>query len=271
MRFSTILDDPQSFTDLGQGVSSAVRYSENEQMTLKILPNFIYFVCAGNHEGSFMEIRLSEAEIFSTYVMEGFSAEKNFIVMTLRGQEFQKLINSDVEKVRLKLVKKNGRPTLSAEIKNNEFSKFIPITIRKTAEAEEFLTPTIDPPLVGLVVDQIDSFRDVVETFNKTKIEFLDMQLFLDGELRITGVTQTGEEYDIRFNELTVIADIGNAQDTEVFRVKVAPLNRFMQCLPSDACRFSIRVSERYQIFISVKHSSLEYNLYMSSMVGESG
>uniref|UniRef100_A0A914Y4T2 Proliferating cell nuclear antigen n=1 Tax=Panagrolaimus superbus TaxID=310955 RepID=A0A914Y4T2_9BILA len=216
-----------------------------------------------------MEIRLSETEVFSSYRMDGFSEERNYIVMTLSGSEFARILENDDDKVRLKLVKRNDKPMLNADCQNNEFSKCVPVTICKANDYIDFKTPTINPPVVGLIVKQIDSFKDIIETFFTLEVECVEMKLFPGGELKIKGVTESRDEYTITFDELSVLDEIEGAQESDVFRVNVKNIFHFIGCLPHEAKRFIIRVSDLNQIVFSVKHSTLEYLFYMSSMVQE--
>uniref|UniRef100_A0AC35F1A5 Proliferating cell nuclear antigen n=1 Tax=Panagrolaimus sp. PS1159 TaxID=55785 RepID=A0AC35F1A5_9BILA len=273
MRFSALIDDPESFNDLSLAATSAVHFSENETITLKILPDAIYFVCRTElrHTGYFMEIRLSETEIFSSYRMEGASTENNHIVMTMIGSEFVRLVKEVKDKVRLKLVKRNNQPMLNAEVKNEEdLSKFFPVTICKSTEIVDFLTPTINAPIVGLFIKQIDTFKDIIEAFIALNIETVEMKLYPEGELHIKGETESNSQYRIIFDELTFMEEIEGAEESDVFRIRVNDVYKFLGCIPAETKRFSIRVTDLNQIVICVKHSNLEYYFYMSSVIPDS-
>uniref|UniRef100_A0AC34F4L6 Uncharacterized protein n=1 Tax=Panagrolaimus sp. ES5 TaxID=591445 RepID=A0AC34F4L6_9BILA len=255
MRFSSVIDDPRSFKDLKQATSSVVRFTEKREITLKVFPDSIYFVCKTplSHSGYFMEIRLSETEVFSSYRMEGHSDERNYIVLTIVGSEFAKILDNDDDKLRLKLVKRKDKPFLNAECSNNEFSKSLPVIICKANDYVDFCTPTINPPVVGLVIKQIDSFKEIIETFFALEVESVEMKLFPEGELQIRGETESRTEYRITFDELSVLDEIEGAEESDIFRVRVKDIFHFLGCLPNEAKRFTI-----------------QYLFYMSSMNQES-
>jgi hypothetical protein len=269
MRFSAIIDDPKSFEDLQQAAACAAAFLGNDELTLKIFPDGIAFVCAtGFHDGFFVEIKLLEHEIFSAFKMEGVSTEKPVIIMQVQRTHLVQIFQKEADQVKIKLVKRNNQPTLTAEFKSTGVLKTIPVKMVKSVFLDDYMSPVINQPIVGLIIKQMDAFHTMHRTFELFKAETNQMRLSGDGCLFLKGRNEDNVEICAIFDELESVDDVETHGDTDYFRVKVNVLNHYFGCLPDGANRCEIRVTD-IQIVINVKYSNANYILYMMALRNE--
>uniref|UniRef100_A0AC34F316 Proliferating cell nuclear antigen n=1 Tax=Panagrolaimus sp. ES5 TaxID=591445 RepID=A0AC34F316_9BILA len=270
MRFSAAIDDKKSFEALIQAATCASAFLEDEELTLKILPDGVAFVCAtGFNTGYYMEIKLFEQEIFSAFRMEGISDEKNVIIMQLKRAHFMQILKAEDEEVRIKLVKRDNLPKLTAEFKGSGFLKTIPVKMVKNLLLADYMTPSINEPIVGLIIKPMYSFEKLFKTFLALEVEATQLRLVGDGNLFVKCRNLEGIEFTAIAADLESVEDVEHHGDTDYFRVRVEVMNKYFNCMPAEANHCEIRVTDLNQIVVTVKHYDADYNLYMSALRDE--
>ena len=102
--------------------------------------------------------------------MAGVSGEHDMIVMTMNGTDFlQSFINKE-EQVKIRLVKRDKRPMLNVELLLSNILKSIPVKIHNNTQLQDYLTPTVNPAVIGLNVAPFGAFQNFVATFADLKI-----------------------------------------------------------------------------------------------------
>lgn len=135
-----------------EALQCAGRFNDLPDYYILLTPQGMSFICATPVRfGCFVELKLGQVELFSKYIFEGFTKEKNVIIFKVNKQNLQQLFQQHSDVIRFKLIKQNDNPNLNVELRTIGITSTLPVDILIDT-MDDYIAPTNNEQGIALSV-----------------------------------------------------------------------------------------------------------------------